>query len=101
MAENVLGLVSKGTHNYEKYIKPIELVEYFKDQVGWLNQNDITLDDHSLTSIIDSTPIINRLKGQINGMVFNPIENQWNLTSDSIPTSNWCNYIIWIRKPIE
>lgn len=101
MAEDVLGLVSKGTHNYNKYIKPIEMVEFFRDQVGWLKPNDVTIDDQSLISLVDSTPILNRLKGEINGMTYNPISNRWNLMDPSIPATNWCNYIIWLRKPVQ
>ncbi|TIA86681.1 hypothetical protein E3P99_03597 [Wallemia hederae] len=72
MAQDVLGLVSQGTHNFEKYIKPAELVDFFQKEIGWLDEHDVTLDDTSLLSLVDSTPLLNRLKGQINGMVYLP-----------------------------
>ena len=101
MAQDFLGLVSQGTHNFEKYIKPAELVEFFQKEMGWLDEHDVTIDDTSLLSLVDSTPLLNRLKGQINGMVYLPWQDKWALKSDSVPLSNLCNYIICLRKPIE
>lgn len=56
-AEYVLNLLSKGTHDYEKFIKPSEMA-------AWLRQEDFTLCD-------------------LKGMTYNPISKVYKLSQDT------------------
>jgi 2-polyprenyl-6-hydroxyphenyl methylase/3-demethylubiquinone-9 3-methyltransferase len=56
-AEYILNLIPRGTHDYDKLIQPNELA-------GWLRSNDLTIKD-------------------ITGMTYNPITQQYGLTSNS------------------
>ncbi|KDR80753.1 hypothetical protein GALMADRAFT_1357454 [Galerina marginata CBS 339.88] len=73
LAEDVLRQVSKGTHTYSKFIKPSELVQFFRDY---------------------RTPTLR-------GLIYNPLQARWHLA----PRDAWgaleCNYIFWVRKPVE
>lgn len=101
MAEDVLGLVSKGTHSHEKYIKPIELANYFKDEIKWFNHSDLAIDGGGFSSLIGSSPILNRLEGQIRGIAYIPWQKKWVLFDEGTPASTLCNYVFWARKPMN
>jgi len=57
LAENVFGWVSRGTHHYDKFVKPEELHDMFKS--------------HNLIPIRTS------------GLALNPLKNKWSLTSNT------------------
>ncbi|TIC73611.1 tubulin gamma chain [Wallemia mellicola] len=101
MAEDVLGLVSKGTHSHEKYIKPIELANYFKDEIKWFSHSDSAIDGGGFSSLIGSSPILNRLEGQIRGIAYVPWQKRWVLFDEGTPASTLCNYVFWARKPMN
>ncbi|TIB70672.1 tubulin gamma chain [Wallemia mellicola] len=101
MAEDVLGLVSKGTHSHEKYIKPIELANYFKDEIKWFSHSDSAIDGGGFSSLIGSSPILNRLEGQIRGIAYIPWQKRWVLFDEGTPASTLCNYVFWARKPMN
>ncbi len=55
LAENIFNWIPKGTHDYNKFIKPDEIIEYISDK------------DLKCTSV--------------KGMNFNPIDMSWNLSN--------------------
>ncbi|KAF9266964.1 ubiquinone biosynthesis O-methyltransferase [Marasmius fiardii PR-910] len=91
-AEKVFGKVAEGTHTYSKYIKPSELIEYFREYRS---------PEHT------SRPWISRFYGdaptrteaEVRGLVYNPLQSNWILA----PRGAWgaadCNYLFWVRKP--
>lgn len=101
MAEDVLNLVSKGTHHHEKYIKPIELANFFRDQLKWFTHSDLGVDGGGFFSYSGAPPVLKRREGQIRGIAFLPWENGWKLLGEGSPASTWCNYLFWARKPIN
>jgi 2-polyprenyl-6-hydroxyphenyl methylase/3-demethylubiquinone-9 3-methyltransferase len=63
IAENILGWVPKGTHTFEKYVKPEELTRYIED---------------SGAKVLDVT-----------GMGYNPLTKQWSLEGCEHPQMNY------------
>ncbi|KIY43442.1 ubiquinone biosynthesis O-methyltransferase [Fistulina hepatica ATCC 64428] len=89
MAEDVLRRVAPGTHTYSKFIKPDELVDYFKNYTGgslrsWINP-------------VSTTPT--RAEAEIRGMIFNPLNAVWTLGPRNATWASQCNYLFWVRKP--
>lgn len=84
MAERVLGMITPGTHHWNQYIQPSELIKFFQSSVPWLpsGSKDPPSD-----------------KAEVRGMVFNPINRKWAIAPRGAPLSLECNYIVWIRKP--
>jgi polyprenyldihydroxybenzoate methyltransferase/3-demethylubiquinol 3-O-methyltransferase len=77
MAEQVMRLVSPGTHTYHKYIKPSELVEFFREK-GW--------------------------KGvEIRGCPYDPIAGKWRLLQPGEfgEAGELVNYFAAVRKPLQ
>ncbi len=68
-AEYVLQLLPKGTHDYDKFIKPSELGHWVRE--AGLDMQDIT------------------------GMTYNPITKQYRLNPDDVAV----NYLVHTRKP--
>ena len=64
MAEEILEIIPKKTHQYEKLIQPNELKQF-------LRKNNL--------DIIDTT-----------GLVFNPLKNKWNLDKNKIKINYFC-----------
>ncbi|KAF8328394.1 S-adenosyl-L-methionine-dependent methyltransferase [Cantharellus anzutake] len=78
MAEQALGLVHSGTHNYSKFVKSSELVEFF------------------------SRPEIAK-EAEVRQIHYNPLVGTWTIEPlASLPTIRGafeCNYLFWARKP--
>jgi len=68
-AEHILGLLPKGTHDYEKLIKPSELY-------GWIRESHLILNDST-------------------GMTYNPLSKKYKLH----PTNLDVNYLLHATKP--
>lgn len=85
MAEKVLGMVTPGTHSYSKYVKPSELLDFFRTRVPWLPD-----ESHEPSSHL----------AELRGMYYNPISRTWGLMPRGAPLSLDCNYTLWIRKPM-
>ena len=68
-AEHILGLLPKGTHDYEKLIKPSELYR-------WIRESDLVLNDST-------------------GMTYNPLSKKYKLH----PTNLDVNYLLHATKP--
>ena len=68
-AEHILGLLPKGTHDYEKLIKPSELYR-------WIRESGLVLNDST-------------------GMTYNPLSKKYKLH----PTNLDVNYLLHATKP--
>lgn len=67
-AENLLNLVPRGTHDYEKYVTPSQFRTELH-QVG--------------CKVLD-----------IKGMIYHPLENTWKAAPDGLPECVLVNYIL-------
>ncbi|KAL1924256.1 uncharacterized protein VTP21DRAFT_7291 [Calcarisporiella thermophila] len=72
MAERILGLVPSGTHDYNKYIRPEELVEAVKALPGWILRD-------------------------VRGIGFDPIQRRW-FSSATFPPAGLANYFLTAQK---
>ncbi|MFN2332099.1 MAG: bifunctional 2-polyprenyl-6-hydroxyphenol methylase/3-demethylubiquinol 3-O-methyltransferase UbiG [Halomonas sp.] len=70
-AEYVLGLLPRGTHDYEKFIRPAELA-------SWCRANGLTVQEQS-------------------GLVYNPLTRRYRLH----PTDVSVNYLMHCRREVE
>ncbi|KAI0629141.1 ubiquinone biosynthesis O-methyltransferase [Trametes polyzona] len=107
-AEQVLRLVTPGTHTHSKYINPEEMVEFFLSTP--LPPPDMAAVDGDRTA---SRPWISRLYGgsplrteaEVRGMLYLPWKGEWTLVPRGAPgASVWaeaCNYLFWVRRPVE
>ena len=88
MAERALRLVRPGTHDYSKYIKSSELVEFFsRPEIGWISRT------------YDGIPT--RTEAEVQQIIFNPMAGTWTIQpTGSFFSALECNYIFWGRKPI-
>jgi len=84
VAEDLLGIVTKGTHTWSKYVNPEELVDYFKKQ-GWINP--------------EATTYLPRHQVEVKGLLHNPLSGNWSLGPRNSLAAAQCNYIFWVRKP--
>ncbi|KAG8949874.1 Hexaprenyldihydroxybenzoate methyltransferase, mitochondrial [Tulasnella sp. 424] len=88
MAENILGLVSRGTHDYAKYVKPSELVEFFRNELRWIR-----------TPSTGSQGALPFDQAELRGMAYLPWAGKWILAPRGAPMELDCNYLFWARKP--
>jgi len=88
LAENFLGIVSKGTHTYSKFVKPSELVDFFAKDVPWI------------TRLYDGVPT--RAEAEVRSMQFNPFTGMWNVLprGDDVLPGTERNYLFWVRRPL-
>nr|CDI53875.1 related to COQ3-enzyme of ubiquinone (coenzyme Q) biosynthesis [Melanopsichium pennsylvanicum 4] len=91
MAENVLRLVTPGTHTHHQYINPKELVEFFQIDRNWYGKN------HG-----NSTNLPQRMQFETRGTAYLPWKSSWTLakTDTNLPATQECNYFFWARKPL-
>ncbi|KAH6915992.1 3-demethylubiquinone-9 3-methyltransferase [Coprinopsis sp. MPI-PUGE-AT-0042] len=94
MAEHVLRKVSVGTHTYNKFINPEELIEFFQNYPDGGTKSEKWVSP-------DATNYLPRHQVEIKGMIYNPLTGTWSLGPRNALTAARCNYIMWIRKPIE
>ncbi|KAI0731313.1 S-adenosyl-L-methionine-dependent methyltransferase [Earliella scabrosa] len=105
-AEQMLRLVTPGTHTFSKYINPDELTGFF------LEADSVPATPAS-SGDPSSRPWISRLYGgaptrteaEIRGMVYLPWKGEWTLVPRGTPgASLWaeaCNYLFWVRRPLQ
>lgn len=88
MAEDVLRLVTPGTHTHHQYINPQELVDFFQDDLKWYGKHS-TLPE--------------RLHFELRGTAYLPWKRAWTLAKSqtSLPGTRECNYFFWARKPLS
>ncbi|EPX73692.1 hexaprenyldihydroxybenzoate methyltransferase Coq3 [Schizosaccharomyces octosporus yFS286] len=74
LAERVLGIVPNGTHSYEKYIRPEELTEFFREHQWKVND--------------------------VRGVMYHPVQSKWVLAKPGDQClSSLCNYMMSAQKP--
>ncbi|KAI0350703.1 ubiquinone biosynthesis O-methyltransferase [Trametes cingulata] len=113
-AEQVLRLVTPGTHTHSKYINPDEMLDFFLTTP--LPPSDATA--AAATAALGQAqaagrPWISRLYGgspmrteaEVRGIVYLPWKGEWMLVPRGAPgASLWaeaCNYLFWVRRPVE
>lgn len=90
-AEDVLRRVSPGTHTYAKFVSPHELVDFFR----------------SYRSHPDGRPWMAsparpaRTEAETRGIVYVPWSGEWVLAPRGAAWAEGCNYLFWVRKPLE
>ncbi|KAF9474756.1 ubiquinone biosynthesis O-methyltransferase [Pholiota conissans] len=107
LAEDILRQVSSGTHTYSKFVKPSELVQFFRDyqspsspSMPALAQGDPALSKaRPWITTPASSNYLPRMEAELRGLVYNPLQARWILA----PRGAWgaleCNYLFWVRKP--
>ncbi len=92
MAEHVMRLVTPGTHTHSQYIKPEELVDAFKYDIGWLNGTSNSPSQRELPE---------RLRYETRGVAYLPWKSTWELAPRGSELGQQCNYFAWFRRPAE
>ncbi|TFK39779.1 S-adenosyl-L-methionine-dependent methyltransferase [Crucibulum laeve] len=118
MAEDILRKVSSGTHTYSKFIKPSELVQFFREYRSPLPSSSSHSLPHSPShpssippspqqtysrpwiSTPSSSPPA-RTQAETRGLIYNPLQARWHLAPRNAWGSTECNYLFWVRKPKE
>ncbi|KAF8200393.1 3-demethylubiquinone-9 3-methyltransferase [Pholiota molesta] len=110
LAEDILRQVSSGTHTYSKFVKPSELVQFFRDYrsppspsstIPNSREQDSPAGSHSRPWITTppSSNYLPRMEAELRGLIYNPLQARWHLA----PRDAWgaleCNYLFWVRKP--
>ncbi|PWZ03770.1 ubiquinone biosynthesis O-methyltransferase [Testicularia cyperi] len=87
MAEDVLRLVTPGTHTHHQYINPKELVDFFHHDLKWYAPG--------------TTKLPQRMHYEVRGTAYLPWTGTWALApaSSNLPGTEACNYFFWARKP--
>lgn len=96
LAEHVLRLVTPGTHTYSKYIKPTELIDFFKQYRSPLSSGEL-----SRPWINPHFPHLTRTEAEVRGMIYNPFQARWILAPRNAYGASECSYLFWVRKPIS
>ncbi|KAK6903928.1 3-demethylubiquinone-9 3-O-methyltransferase [Kwoniella mangroviensis CBS 8507] len=96
LAEDVLRLVTPGTHTYRKFVKPLELRRFVYSDMGgydtW-HRNE------------DASDIRTEEVGETRGIVYDPLAGKWKLWG-GVEGSTWkevgegCNYMYHARKRV-
>jgi len=96
LAEDILRKVTSGTHTYSKFIKPMELVKFFRQ---YRSAGKVDHPARSVSPWISSSTYLPRLQAELRGLIYNPFQARWILA----PRDTWgaleCNYLFWVRKP--
>ncbi|KAJ3767297.1 S-adenosyl-L-methionine-dependent methyltransferase [Lentinula raphanica] len=98
MAEKILREVADGTHTYSKYIKPSELLDFFRTHRSPV-EGDGTLTQSRawITRLYSGEPT--RKEAEVRGMIYNPLASSWILAPRGAWGAAECNYLFWVRKP--
>lgn len=122
LAEDMLGVVSRGTHRHAQYIHPHEMVGFFRE-LGWIRPPDMARRER-LPDGAPIAPVPPRLQFETRGTMYVPVLGQWVLARPSVadanatgapPAHRWlpewlgggmrptelCNYFFWVRKPLD
>lgn len=88
LAENVLRLVTPGTHRHSQYIDPQELVDFFQTDVPWIQPSGRKYWPE-------------RMQFETRGTFYVPGRNKWVLAGRDANKSltQAANYFFWVRKP--
>ncbi|KAA1126539.1 Hexaprenyldihydroxybenzoate methyltransferase, mitochondrial [Puccinia graminis f. sp. tritici] len=77
----IVGIVPPGTHTYNKFIKPDELTEFFRGQLGWATSHE-------------------RSDLEVRGCTYDPLASRWKLFPRDAFWAEWCNYFFGVKKPL-
>lgn len=94
LAEDVLRLVTPGTHTYSKFVKPIELRKFVHASMG----GDAVWERNLDASDVKSDEI-----GETRGIAYDPFSGGWKLWVGAEGTvGKWlgegCNYMFHVKK---
>lgn len=117
-------IVPPGTHHYEKFVKPEELVAFFRDDLGWATPS-FSPSSRPSTSSSSSTPpppegtnsrdgssakaeervdgadrVVERSAIETRGVVYEPWRGGWRMMSRGAKWGELCNYYFGARKPL-
>lgn len=116
LAEDMLRVVTPGTHRHSQYIHPFEMVDFFRS-LGWIpGERDVLAHRPLLPNGTPIAPLPPRLQYETRGTMYVPGLGQWILVPPSaVPkdSSSWlpsclgggmrptelCNYFFWVRRP--
>lgn len=102
LAEDVLQLVSKGTHHYSKFIKPSELLDFFHRSPSDSPPAQVPSAAGLpwIPRLYNGVPT--RREAEIRHMLYNPLRGSWSVLPRAaiIPPGLECNYLFWARKPL-
>ena len=89
-AEQLLRLVEPGTHTFDKYVKPHELLGFF--------ERPLTAGEKPwITALHQGSP--RRWEAEVRGIAFIAWKGTWELAPPNAFGSTQCNYLFWVRKP--
>ena len=89
-AEKLLRLVEPGTHAFNKYVNPDELLDFFRTPLAAGERPWIS-------ALHQGQP--RRWEAEVRGMAFTPWTGTWELAPPNALGSTECNYLFWARKP--
>ncbi|CAL1715018.1 unnamed protein product [Somion occarium] len=104
-AEKLLRFVEPGTHTYSKYINPSELISFFHHYRAPSPSNTSTKSSTESTSqpwisrLVAGRPL--RVEAETRGMIYVPWNGEWVLGPHNEPLTEACNYLFWVRKPLQ
>ncbi|EIW79365.1 ubiquinone biosynthesis O-methyltransferase [Coniophora puteana RWD-64-598 SS2] len=104
-AEHVLRKVSVGTHTYSKFVNPSELVRFFQKPLpapSSLPSSELNASTPWISQTHNSgSPT--RTEAEVRGLVYVPWKGEWILAPRT--WTDWgaaeCNYIFWVRRPMD
>lgn len=94
-AEHVLRRVSQGTHTYAKYVDPAELEGFFRAYRAPAPSGE----PGRLWIASPGRP--SRTEAETRGMVYVPWSGEWVLAPRGAAWAEGCNYLFWVRRPVE
>lgn len=112
VAEKISGLVSPGTHDWGKFIRPEELEGFIEEKLGWgrgsAEAETAAKERSSPPPSLHATaelPVSKRLRLETRGIVYDPSVADWRVLDRAgwWQRSGWgqgCNYLLWARKPL-
>ncbi|EGG07007.1 uncharacterized protein MELLADRAFT_71815 [Melampsora larici-populina 98AG31] len=77
-----IGLVPPGTHTYEKFVKPEELTDFFRNRLGWAKSFE-------------------RSELETRGSFYEPLTGHWNLFPREFVLGELVNYFFGVKKPLN
>lgn len=98
LAEDVLRLVTPGTHTYKKFVLPEELKSFVHREMGGLN---VWCPQHDGNDVH-----FREFVGETRGIVYDPLRSQWRLWGGASGTwakelGEKCNYMYHAKKRTE
>ena len=79
-------IVPPGTHHFNKFIKPEELVSFFRDDLKWASGKGKGME---------------RSEVETRGVVYEPWKGSWRLMPRGAKWGELCNYYFGAKKPLE